>query len=1139
MSQQNQIKYIPLKNKSSYSLLESNLSISQLIAIANNLDFPAIGLTDTQNMFGALDFALEAVKKGLQPIIGCTIVLSNISQDHTITLFAKNANGYKNLIHLTSLSYQNSDDLYQKISFEQLEHYSNNIICTYDYNNNHLQNKESIIKIKNMFNKEESLEYNFFCEISRSRRNPNKEKNLIDFCNSNCIPLVATNTAYFDKPENFLCHKVLRCIDLGEYISNYTESQVSEENYLKSQKEMLQLFSDIPDAIANTLYIAKKCLYFPKKQPVIFPKFKCKISEKDDLTISAIKGLIDKFNYEKNNQKQCKTTKNTIETTDNVEQLKTLLYQNVPKEYADQLFYELDVINGVNFPGYFLIVADFIQWAKNNNIAVGPGRGSGAGSVVAWSIGITEIDPIRFGLVFERFLNPDRISLPDFDIDFCQERRSEVINYVKSLYGYDHVAHIITFGKLQAKAVLKDVGRVLQMPYSQVDKIASLIPFSAVQAVTLGEAIQKEKKLQEMAENDGQIKQLFDIALQLEGSFRHVSMHAAGIVISNDKLMNVLPLYREPDSTDLITQFHMYGVEAAGLIKFDFLGLKTLSVIQKTLEMVRELHKTDISINHIPLDDQKTFEMLRKKLTLGVFQLEGGGMTDVLEQLNIDSFEQIIALISLYRPGPMENIPHYMDCKNGKAEVVYAYDCLEPILKETYGIPVYQEQVMQIARILGGYTLAQADLLRRAMGKKLPEEMKKHEETFVESTYKNQGGSKEKALKLFNQIAKFSGYAFNKAHATSYAMISYQTAYLKANYPIEFITALMIFDIHNTDKLVLIVQEARKLGIEILKPDINKSHIKFTVEDGCIRYGLGAIKGLGEGALQVVIDERNKNGKFSSIYDMMERIPQNTFNKRQIEHLIASGSFDDLHKNRKELYENAKNINAEKSTNELSLFDEPIINVVNEDWTSQERIEKEFEVFGFYIDEHPIEAYSDFIGKISATNVSTIYEDLKTKKSVIIAATINKITKKMNKNREKYAFVKISDNYGICEITIFPKELEKYENILFEGANYLFYISGKEQNETIRLTCDSLSDLSESFIQSIENITFFVKTKEQLQNIKHILDSMEKQRNNHKIRINLSINTNNCTIKILMKKHYTLSKNTYDLVKKCTHTINT
>lgn len=1303
------------------------MSVKRLAEIGANMNFAAMGISDSLNMFSAMDFSIEVAKQGIQPILGCDLVIlinlendSNACNDNLtssdikvsscnnesskntssaenalslesfdknsfyrnsykytairLTLFAKTHEGYMNLVKLVSNSYVNSqDDMhnyiddvsyveneisnvrrnitknvhkrdykrpYKRVYLSEIVENNLDLICLFDFCNYAKTGlKDNYIAAINVLNSTFGKTNDFFMEIARGRikketknvktakdsdfKNLSKndsengaenlmrdgkregigdsvrndfekswsvnasqyEKEILKFCFDNKIPPVAVNHAYFDSPDKFLCYKVLRCIDEGDYIASFDfdnsssknsnkhsnklssevpEISVSESNYLHSEEEMLEIFSDIPEAIANTVHIARKCKYFLTKQKVEFPEFSCRISEKDDLIIMSMKGLITRFCKDDGIQKNVKEyikknvksdvadlSKRDFKNESNIEstidlnnafemdraELESLLRKCVPTKYVDQLFFELEVINNVGFSGYFLIVADFIRWAKLNNIPVGPGRGSGAGSVVSWSMGITEIDPMRFGLVFERFLNPDRISLPDFDIDFCQERRNEVIEYVNRKYGTKRVAHIITFGKLQAKAVLRDVGRVLQMPYSQVDKIASFIPFSAVQAVTLPEAIAKEKKLQEMANSDLQVKELFDIALELEGVFRHVSMHAAGVVISKRDLIEIVPLYREEDSEDILTQFHMYGVEAAGLIKFDFLGLKTLSVIQKAIEMIEKFHGIKLNINQIPLNDKKTFEMLSKKLTLGVFQLESGGMTDVLQQMNVDSFEQIIALVSLYRPGPMENIPHYVACKNGKAQPEYAYECLEPILKETYGIPVYQEQVMQIARVLCGYSLAQADLLRRAMGKKLIEEMKKHEVSFIEETCKLHGGTRDKAKALFDQIAKFSGYAFNKAHATSYAMISYQTAYLKANYAIEFITAFMIFEMHSSDKLALIVQEARKLAIKVLKPNINKSKVKFSIENDCIRYALGGIKGLGESALETIVKEREKNGDFKSIYDMTSRISANTLNKRQMEHLIAAGVFDDLHDNRKELYENVKNINSSSANSEMSLFGEPIINKVKNDWTTEERMEKEFEVFGFYIDEHPIESYSDYVNSIGASNLSKIHKDVENKKSILIAATVNKITKKMNKNREKYAFIKISDNYGLCELTIFPKELQKCENTLFEGANYLFTVSGKEQNDTTRLICNDLIDLRTSYLKSIENINLFVKNKHDLRVVVNTLKNQiqnqirDQGHDSGNVRVYINIISEKFTLKLMMKQLISISVDFYNEVK--------
>jgi DNA polymerase III subunit alpha len=1137
------ISYIPIKNRSTYSILESSVQISSLIKLAKDMGFPAIGLADTNNLFSAMDFSLESIKNNIQPILGAQVNLildpSDFDSPSKITLYAKNEIGYKNLMQIVTKSYMNTEDIYGKILLNQIS--PDGLLCLFDFSND-----LSLDFQKMMFkelNKIFGQKGDFFAEICRKKIKTSadikKENELIDFSYQNSIPLVASNDGYFLKEEDFDSYKVLRCIDRGEYISNYTPDYVTENNYLKSQEEMQKLFDNMPIALENTIVFAKKCHFLLKKKKVVFPKYDCQNSqnsEEDELEFQAIVGIIKRFvSPDSFSMLFGAYGKYSL---DNPDDLKNALNENVPDNYIKQLFYEMKIILETGFAGYFLIVADFIKWAKNNSIPVGPGRGSGAGSVIAWSVEITEIDPIKFGLIFERFLNPDRVSLPDFDIDFCQQRRGEVIDYVKQKYGNDHIANIITFGKLQAKAVLKDVGRVMQIPYSKVDSIASLIPFSAIQAVTLSEAIEKEKALQDMAKEDEQVSKLFTISLELEGANRNLSTHAAGVIISRDPLEDVIPLYKEKDSNDLITQFDMYNIENAGLIKFDFLGLKTLSVIQKAVDLIKQRHQIDLNINTIPLNDSNSFEMLRKRLTLGIFQLEGSGISDVLEQLNIDKFEQIIALTSLYRPGPLENIPQYIDCKNGRAEPDYMYECLEPVLKETYGIPVYQEQVMQIARVLAGYTLAQADLLRKAMGKKLPEEMKKHEEIFVEEAYKRYGGTKDKALKLFNQIKKFSGYAFNKAHATSYSMISYQTAYLKSNYTVEFLTALMDLDIHNTDKLAMIVQEARKFNIDILLPDINKSMVSFNIENESIRYSFSAIKGIGESVSEAIVNER-KNGEYTSVKDMICRLPKGALNKRQIENLIAAGAFDKLHSTRKDVYDDAKNLNnltSEIKRMELSLFDDmppSAANTQSQDWSTQEKIEKEYEVFGFYINEHPVEAYFNYSQLIGATNTSKVFDDLRNNKEIKIIATINQISKKMNKNREKYAFAQISDNYGIVPITFFSKQLQMYENIISEGETYLMYLTGKEQNDNIRITCNYIEKILNKVLKSIDGVVFDAKSTDDLKNIKEFLNLFEKNNTDHvfsnvsKVKIFLNVFDKNKIIRLVLKNDFPLSEEFY------------
>jgi DNA polymerase-3 subunit alpha len=660
------------------------------------------------------------------------------------------------------------------------------------------------------------FEKRFYIEISRhgTKNEDLLEPKFIDLAQKNNIPLVATNNVYFLTKEMHEAQDILSCIYEGHTQAEENRHKNSPEQYFKNYQEFLELFADLPEAIENTINIAKRCHTMAFERPPTLPKFSNEVDfdEAKELKNQSFEGL-------KNRLKQ----KFKIEETPQDEQLK------IEKIYFERLEYELAIIIKMNFSGYFLIVSDFIKWSKNNEIPVGPGRGSGAGSIVAWALQITDLDPIRFGLLFERFLNPDRVSMPDFDIDFCQSRRDEVIDYVQKKYGTDYVAQIITFGKLQARAVLKDVGRVLQMPYSQVDRICKLIPFNAIEAVTLEKAIEMDKDLQQAIKDDPQVNKLVDIGLKLEGLNRHASTHAAGVVIGNKPLREICALYNDEGSTMPAVGYSMKYAESAGLVKFDFLGLKTLTTILETVKLIEKNRGIKIDIANLRLDDKTTFEMLASGDSIGVFQIESSGMRSVLRQMKADKIEDIIALISLYRPGPMDNIPTYIRRKHGDEKIAYPHPLLEPVLKETYGVIVYQEQVMEIAKILAGYSLGGADLLRRAMGKKIKEEMDKQREIFV-SGAKNNNISEEQANEIFDLVDKFAGYGFNKSHAAAYAMISYQTAYLKAHFLPEFLTASINLEIDNTDKINIFLQVAKSHKIPVLPPDINKSHADFSIE---------------------------------------------------------------------------------------------------------------------------------------------------------------------------------------------------------------------------------------------------------------------------------------------------------------------
>lgn len=826
--------FIPLRNHTTYSLCKGAIKIPEIIERAIAYKMPAIGIMDCQNLFAALEFSSACKKAGLQPILGCEMLvrfedpnqknLSNLDIENSfckLPLIARNDEGYKNLMYLVSHSFlKRENGLSPHISFELLKEKSAGLIALSGgvegpiaklINDN--QDKKLAELIDDL---QKTFPQNFYIEITRHNTATEEklEQQFIDLAFKHNIPLVATNDVYFLSRDLHEAQDILSCIGEGRFFLEPDRKKNSPEQYFKTQEELEQLFSDIPEAIENTINIAKKCHIMAFERPPTLPRFNnsADFNEADELKKQASEGLLARLQ-----------SKFAIEETSPEKQ------KQIEEQYFARLDFEISVITKMQFDGYFLIVSDFIKWAKHNDIPVGPGRGSGAGSIVAWALQITDLDPIRFGLLFERFLNPDRVSMPDFDVDFCQSRRDEVIDYVQKKYGREYVAQIITFGKLQARAVLKDVGRVLQMPYNQVDRICKLIPFNAIEAVTLEKAIDMDKDLQQAIKDDPQVNKLVDIGLKLEGLNRHASTHAAGVVIGDKPLHEICALYNDEGSEMPAVGYSMKYAEGAGLVKFDFLGLKTLTTIFEAVKLIEKTRGVKIDISNIRLDDKKTFDMLAKGDSIGVFQIESSGMRSVLRQMKSDKIEDIIALISLYRPGPMDNIPTYIRRKHGLEKIEYPHPLLENTLKETYGVIVYQEQVMEIARVLAGYSLGAADLLRRAMGKKIKEEMDKQRAIFVEGAMKNNVPEKQ-AGEIFDLVDKFAGYGFNKSHAAAYALISYQTAYLKAHYPVEFFTASINLEIDNTDKINIFLQAAKSQGIAILAPDINSSEAYFSVE---------------------------------------------------------------------------------------------------------------------------------------------------------------------------------------------------------------------------------------------------------------------------------------------------------------------
>ena len=825
-------KFIHLCNHTIFSLCKGAIRINDIVKKAESENMPAVAITDISNLFGALEFSIACKKNNIQPIIACDLLIdtedsakSNISDlelsesfKRTI-LIAKNAAGYLNLTDLASeIHLSRINNLEPHIKLSDLEQKSEGLIAICGGEKGILgknilgNNKNAAEKLAEKFQK--IFVDDFYIQISRHGLENEKkiEQNLIDIAYKFNIPLIAINDNYFLDKSMFEAQDVLNCIGQKRYLIEEDREKLTPDHYFKSTSEMLELFSDLPEAIENSINIAKKCHIMAFEREPTLPHFPTKdgMSESDELEEKSKKGLNSRLKL-----------KFEVEDVLNKEEL--------TKIYNERLRYELEIIKRMNFSGYFLIVSDFITWSKENDIPVGPGRGSGAGSIVAWVLQITDLDPLRFGLLFERFLNPERVSMPDFDIDFCQARRDEVIDYVQKKYGKEMVAQIITFGKLQAKAAIKDVGRVLQMPYNQVDRICKLIPFNAIEAVTLAKAIEMDKDLQNAIEEDEEIKKLTDIALMLEGVNRHASTHAAGIVIGDKKLKEIGCLYTDDINSMPAIGYSMKYAEKAGLVKFDFLGLKTLTVIDNTVKLINKSRGTNLNISKIPIDDNDTFDMLSNGDSIGVFQIESSGMRSVLKQMKPDKIEDIIALISLYRPGPMDNIPTYIRRKTGLEKIEYPHPLLEQVLEETYGVIVYQEQVMEIAKILGGYSLGAADLLRRAMGKKDKDEMDKQRKIFIEGAAKNEIDTK-KSEEIFELVNKFAGYGFNKSHAAAYAMISYQTAYLKANYPVEFIVASINLEIDNSEKINNFLQMAKDHSINILPADINDSKALFDIE---------------------------------------------------------------------------------------------------------------------------------------------------------------------------------------------------------------------------------------------------------------------------------------------------------------------
>jgi DNA polymerase-3 subunit alpha len=1028
--------FVHLHVHSQYSLLDGAIKLDELVARAQKFNMPAVAVTDHGNMFGAVEFYCKAKSAGIKPIIGCEVYVAPGSRftkgnargsseaSYHLVLLCMNMEGYKNICRLVSAGYREGFYYKPRIDWSLLEEHNEGLIVLSACLGGELptlirlnQEGEALERAREMSRIFD--DGRFYLELQENYLPEQAKANagLIRIANELDLPLVATNDCHYLNKEDAFAHEVLLCIQTGKTMDDPNRMRFpNDEFYLKSGEEMSKMFPQQQQAIANTLQIAERCNLELDFDTYHFPQYE----KPEDKTLDEVLAEMSREGLE--------------ERLTEIRKVRELSAEDV-KIYHERLEVELDCIKQMGFPGYFLIVSDFINWGKDNGVPVGPGRGSAAGSLVAFSIRITDIDPIPYNLLFERFLNPERISMPDIDVDFCIYGRERVIDYVREKYGAANVAQIITFGTMLAKGVLRDVGRALNIPYGEVDKLAKLVP--NVLGITLKQAIAQEPQLQALIDKDTKVKNLVQISLALEGLTRHASTHAAGVVVTPLPLPEYLPLYVDPKSGGQVTQYPMSYVEKIGLVKFDFLGLKTLTVIENAVRLVRAGGNPDFDLKLITDDDAKTYELLSHAETTGVFQLESSGMKEYLVKLKPSCFEDLIAMVALYRPGPLGSgmVDSFIKRKHGEEEFKYDFPQLEPILKDTYGVIVYQEQVMLISQVIGGYSLGGADLLRRAMGKKKAEEMAKQKVTFLAGAKENNLDLK-KAEGVFDLMEMFAAYGFNKSHSAAYALVAYHTAYLKAHYPVEFMAALLTEDMENTDRVIKNISEVRAMGIEVLPPDINASDRSFTVPEGNIRFGLGAVKGVGAAALESIIEVRG-DGPYETLQDFCERVDLRKVNKKVAEALIKCGAFDSLGGNRAQYWaaledamEIGQRLQKEQASGQDSLFgSEEIVSVGGnsygelpnvEEWDEKALLNYEKEALGFYVSGHPLSRYSDAIKRFATCETAGLHER-KDKESVRVAGIVSGIKELMTKKGDRMAFISLEDLQGSIEVVVFPE----------------------------------------------------------------------------------------------------------------------
>ncbi len=1108
-------EFVHLHVHSAYSLSEGALKLDELIALCRDDRMPAVAVTDTGNLFGALEFSLAAARAGVQPIIGCQLWLTRpqgagdgrgaarLAGGHRapcdqLVLLVQNEAGYRNLVKLSSMAFlEAAAGEPPQVSLDDVAAHADGLIALTGGpagSVGRLLAEGQIQAAKAVLERlAEIFPDRLYVELMRHGLPVEQaiEGDLIDLADGSGLPLVATNDCYFADAGMYEAHDALLCIADGALVAAADRRRLTPEHRFRSAAEMRALFSDVPEAVDNALLIARRCAYRPEPRPPILPRFDAGDgrSEAQVLEDEAEAGL-----------------QLRLESSLWRPEMDEAARAAAAAPYRERLAFELQVIIKMGFPGYFLIVADFVRWAKAQQIPVGPGRGSGAGSMVAWALMITDLDPLRHGLLFERFLNPERVSMPDFDIDFCQDRRDEVIDYVRAKYGADRVAQIITFGTLQARAALRDVGRVLGMPYGQVDRLCKLVPYNPAHPPKLKEAIESEPELRRLRDEDETVARLLNIALRLEGLYRHASTHAAGVVIADRPLIELIPVYRDPRSTMVATQFAMKHTELAGLVKFDFLGLKTLTVLERAVELIRR-RGIEVDLASIPLDDPAPYALMGRAETVGVFQLESPGMREVLRQLKPDSFADVVALVALYRPGPMDMIPRYIACKHGRERPDYLDPKLEGILKETSGVIVYQEQVMQIAQVLSGFNLAEADLLRRAMGKKIKAEMEAQRQAFVDGAVAR-GVDRARATHIFELVDKFAGYGFNKSHAAAYALIAYQTAWLKANHPVEFMAALMTLDLGNTDKLAGFKQELDRMGVALLPPDVNASETAFTVEErsdgGAVRYALAAIKNVGASAMDALVAERRRGGRFRDLADFASRLDAKAVNRRQLENLVKAGALDRLNSNRRQVFDSIDQLLRltataanERDSRQQNLFgdavDAPQATLALSgaaDWPAIERLTGEFDAIGFYLSAHPLDAHGRMLERLGVRPYGSLTAPAGTpggSTRVRLAGLVTRKQERTSGKGNRFAHVQLTDASGVFEITVFAETLAAARALLEPGSMVLVDAELRREVDGIRLTAQAVESLDAAARTVVSGLTVTLSNPKPLSDLREAL----------------------------------------------------